>query len=257
MKKNHLAVLSFSALLALLAGSLLLNWLFFRQGKAYYLELNATRLDPWGSDFYADGVTSVNSGVARVVFFGDSRAYAWPPLEGLRQFEFVNRGVGAQTTAQISARFQEDVAGLSPAIIIIQMGINDLKAIPLFPERRDAIIAECEANIEATVRASRELGAQVILTTIFPLGDVPLERRLFWSPDVKTGIETVNDYIRSSEGKGVIILDAAAVLADEQEQVREEYSVDLLHVSPAGYKALNEELEHVLAELGQAAYGVD
>ena len=250
--KNRLTIFGFAILFALLIGSLALNWLFFQRGRSYYLALNATRLDPLDSDFYTGEVMPVGSGVVRVVFLGDSRAYDWPaPLEGSDRFEFVNRGIGAQTTAQIFGRFEEDVAGLNPGVVIIQMGINDLKTIALFPERRDAIVAECEANIAATVRKSRESGAVVILTTIFPLGEVPLERRLFWSPDVGDGVEKVNDYIRLLDGEGVIVFDAAAILADGNGQVRDEYSHDLLHLAPAGYEALNERLESILAELGQ------
>ncbi|MEK0196152.1 hypothetical protein WME70_32745, partial [Microcoleus anatoxicus PTRS1] len=39
------------------------------------------------------------------------------------------------------------VASLKPKIIVIQVGVNDLKAIPLFPEQKEAIIRNCETNI--------------------------------------------------------------------------------------------------------------
>lgn len=40
---------------------------------------------------------------------------------------------GAQTSAQVVWRFAEHIAPLQPDKIILQVGINDLKTIPLFP----------------------------------------------------------------------------------------------------------------------------
>lgn len=250
MNTNRLAVLALSILLVLLLASVALNWVLFQRGRGYYLELNSTRLDPLGLDFYSNqSLGPPESERVRVVFFGDSRAYEWPAPEGLDGIEFVNRGVVTQTSAQALGRFKDDVGTLTPGIVIVQVGINDLKTIPLFPQRTDAIVAECEENIEEIVVASRNLGAQVILTTIFPLGKVPLERQLFWSEDVGEAIREVNDRIRSLNGEGVIVFDTAAILEDEPGQVRGEYSRDLLHLREAGYEALNEELAIVLAEL--------
>ena len=86
----------------------------------------------------------------------------------------------------------------------------------------------------------------MILTTIFPVGEVPLERRLFWSPDVAMAVTTVNEFIKLQQGEGVTILDSA-VLEDKNGTIRNEYSLDMLHLTAAGYTALNGQLEPVLA----------
>lgn len=109
-----------------------------------------------------------------------------------------------------------------------------------------AIIANCRANIERIVTASRRLGAVVILTTIFPLGNILIERRLFWSDDVADSIAQVNGFIHSLESEGVVILNTEAILADERGIVRGEYSHDFLHLSAAGYEALNKALIPIL-----------
>jgi lysophospholipase L1-like esterase len=252
VKRNRLVVLVFCVLLVGLVASISLNWVLFRQGRGYYLELNRIRLDPLGSQFYVDEAVArsgPNPERIRVLFLGDSRAYDWPPPTGLTEFEFINLGIGAQTSAQVLGRFGEDVAAWAPAVIIIQVGVNDLKAIPLFPENRAAIVSECQRNIDTLVAASRDLGIQVILTTIFPLGQVPLQRRLFWSADVARAIVEVNDHIRSLQSEEVIVLDAAAVLEDERGHVRKEHSRDLLHLAPHGYEVLNENLGPVLVGL--------
>jgi lysophospholipase L1-like esterase len=165
------------------------------------------------------------------------------------RFEFYNRGIGNQTSAQVVARFQEHVTPLQPDLIIIQVGVNDLKTIPIFPERREEIVANCKANIEQLVNQSLELDAIVVLTTIFPLGEVPLERRLFWSEDVAVAIDEVNEFISSLKQEEVLVLNTGMVLADEEGEVRKAYSRDLLHLTETGYEALNEELVIVLRDV--------
>jgi lysophospholipase L1-like esterase len=233
---------------ALLA-SVALNLALFIQSRQYYLQLNETRLDPLGLSSYApDSLQNVvNSGKPMVVFFGDSRAADWPPPD-LARFEFINRGIGAQTSAQALQRFDYHVRPLHPQVVLVQVGINDLKTIPLFPERKEAIIASCRDNIRHIVTQSVNGGAIVILTTIFPAGDVPLERRPFWSPDVAEAIGEVNTFIRSLEAWNVIILDAYSILADENGTIQDEYAQDTLHLNAAGYAALNRYLLPILRD---------
>jgi lysophospholipase L1-like esterase len=249
MKANR-AVIILLLVVVLVSGAL--NWILYARGRHFYRQLNEVQLDPLGLSHYpagADGQPAPASARARVVFFGDSRARDWTAPAGIEQFEFINRGIGNQTTAQVLERFEEHVAPLQPEILILQAGINDLKTIPLFPERREAIVAACQANIERIVAKAASAGAIVILTTVFPLGEVPLERRLFWSDDVGEALEEVNGYLFSLAGERVIILDSASILADERGIVRDEYSRDLLHLDGRGYQALNEELARLLLAL--------
>jgi lysophospholipase L1-like esterase len=232
---------------ALLA-SLAANVILLRQVRQFYDEVNATRLDPYGLFAYgADVVPPPSPDVQRVVFFGDSRALAWrmPVLDG---FEFINRGVGAQTTEQVLGRLAQDLTPLAPDIVVIQVGINDLKAIPLFPQDADAILARCKANIQAIVDAVRALDADVILTTIFPAGHVPLERRMFWSDAVPPAVREVNDELQSMAEPGVRVLDAHAALADEAGVLPPEFAEDFMHVSDAGYAVLNQILTDMLMD---------
>ncbi|MCC6324113.1 MAG: hypothetical protein DCC43_10285 [Candidatus Brocadia sp.] len=104
-------------------------------------------------------------------FFGDSRAYQWPAPAGLDQFEFINRGIGAQTSAQAVQRFDKHVAPLHPDILLIQTCINDLQAIPSLVDLQSWIISNCKDNIRWIVQKARIQGAIVVLTTIFPQGE--------------------------------------------------------------------------------------
>lgn len=124
--------------------------------------------------------------------------------------------------------------------------INDLKTIPLFPEQKSTIVAKCKRNIVEIVQRSQQLGAKIVVTTIFPLGDVPLLRRLVWSEAVAQAITEVNAYLLTLANDHVLIFDSAEVLAATDGRVRPEYQVDLLHINARGYAALNQKLLPVL-----------
>lgn len=230
--------------LLLLLGSLLINLLVGRWTLQYYRQLNADRLDPLGIRMYASEplLPPKTRNRPRILFFGDSRAYAWPAPVELSHVEFINRGIGGQTTAQILARFDEHVTSLQPDLVILQAGINDLKTIPLFPTRRDEIIAGCKENLAAIVQRVTEQDATVILTTIFPPARPSLVRRPFWSDAVGEAVIDVNEYLKTLAAEQVILLDSAALLASDNGLIRPEYSYDLLHINQTGYVELNQAL---------------
>ncbi len=158
----------------------------------------------------------------------------------------MNRGITNQTSAQVLGRFDKHVLPLQPDIIILQVGINALKTIPLFPERKAAIIANCKTNIQQLVTRSVNRGATVILTTIFPIGPVPLTRQPFWSPEIAQAVSEVNAYLYSLKANNVLILDTYSLLA-ENNQVQPNYVRDTLHIGERGYEAINQELTKVLS----------
>lgn len=238
---NRFARAALAVLPAALILSVILNIFLFWRGQLYYLQLNQLRLDPLGLGVYP--ATSPNP-VAQtvIVFWGDSRAAAWTAPELRPEVTFINRGIGAQTTAQIVGRFTEHVSGLKPDVVILQAGINDLKTIPLFPDEQAAIIANCKANLQQMVALAAQAEADVIVTTIFPLGELPLERRPFWSDEVALAIDEVNQFLYTLESEHVTILDTARILSNAAGLVDPSYSQDFLHLNARGYEALNHEL---------------
>jgi lysophospholipase L1-like esterase len=216
--------------------------------RQYYLELNSVRLDPLGQTVYASATALPKTAPVRLLFYGDSRAYAWPAPTGLEDWEVLNRGIGGQTTAQILGRFAEDVTPLQPDVVLIQAGINDLKTIGLFPERTAAIVATCKENLAAMVQRATAQGATVIVTTVFPTAQPSLLRRPFWSAAIGAAVVDVNQFLQTLASDRVIIFDSAGLLSDDAGRLRPEYSYDLLHLNQNGYDALNAELRVVLAE---------
>jgi lysophospholipase L1-like esterase len=132
---------------------------------------------------------------------------------------------------------------------VIQVGVNDLRLVAEYPARRETIVENSKANIQQIVSDSVELGTRVILTTVFPLGRPPFDRRSGSAAEsVTTAVDEVNAYLSSLASDKVIVLNTGSILAGDNGQVRPEYSDDYLHINEAGYKALNQELARILSE---------
>jgi len=268
----------------LLSSSIGLNILLYQRATQYYRELNQTRLDPWGlSDRPEDSQsprpqsqTQPKAHTRRVVFFGDSRARSWvkPTLQG---YEFINAGVSSQTSVQALYRLPLQLPPIKPDVVVIQVGINDLKTIALFPQRKAEIIRRCKANLQQMVQDIQRLGALTIVTTIFPTGDISPLRQPFWSTDIERAIQDLNAFIahlgeplgdlatsqnlQNSQDpekqthathpplQKVFVFDTFSLLADDRGKVLRSYQEDELHLTPQGYTVLNEALTQKLLTL--------
>ena len=231
------------ALIFVAISSIVLNVILFNRAKQYYIDLNGERLDPLRLSVFSQELPRVPDKI-RAVFYGDSRAARWPAPALDDRFDFVNRGIEGQTTEQVLLGLEYHLVPVHPQIVILQVGVNDLKTIPLFPDRKAAIIADCKENIRQIIQRSTELGAMVIVSTIFPVGNPPVERQPFWSADISAAIEEVNQYIHSLSQAKVIVFDVDSILADGG-QLKPKYALDELHLNEQGYQSLNEELTRI------------
>ena len=86
--------------------------------------------DPNGLKRYAEANTKLlpPSKAPRVVFLGDSITDAWRLNEYFTGRDFVNRGIGGQTTLQMLARFRQDVEAVNPRAVVVLGGTNDIAA---------------------------------------------------------------------------------------------------------------------------------
>jgi lysophospholipase L1-like esterase len=249
-RRRVLRRLILGALLLAFAVSLGANVLLYRRADLNYRLLSEVQLDPLGlkhPDFPPEPASDATGNLPLVIFLGDSRARDWPAPQ-VPGYRFITRGVGGQTTAQVLGRFDAHVVPLSPRVVVLQAGINDLKAIGVVPHRRDEIVADCKANLRDLVRRARAGEATVVVTTIFPPGAVPIERRAVWSPQIEPAVEEVNADLRTLAGEVVVVLDAWALLQDHG-RLRDGDALDTLHLSSRGYAVLNAELERILRDL--------
>lgn len=244
---------------AILAASLSVNLILGLAAVRYYMLLNQTRLDPLGlqnltSEDHPNENLPIDAlrqpATHRVVFIGDSRAGAWPIPLGIESTEFINHGKSGHTTAQTLGGFQQHVADLEPDLVLIQAGINDLKTIPLFPDRKTEIIAQCKANIQKLTSRSADTGAKVVVTTIIPAGArIPLQRIPFWPREVDEAVDACNAGIRTLAADRVVVVDTASIVSQPNGRVKPQFQSDFLHLNTKGYEVLNRKLTPELIAL--------
>jgi lysophospholipase L1-like esterase len=121
--------------------------------------------------------------------------------------------------------------------------------IPLFSEQKNDIIENCKKNLQKIIQQAHEINAKVILSTVFPLGELSIERKLLGMKElpIMDAIDEVNVFIKSLASEATLIFDAYALLKTaDGRKIDERYSRDWLHLNERGYKVLNKEIVKLL-----------
>lgn len=215
----------------------------------YYKQVNIVRIDPLGNNFKNWTKNSIDSDKTKsIVIFGDSRAEKWHPVFKINGFRILNRGIGGQTTQQLRLRIRKDVISISPSLVIIQAGINDLKTIELFPKLKDQIVDNCINNLSLMYRELVDQNISVIALTIFPIRRPGIIRSLIWSENINEAIKEVNSFIISTMNNRIHVIDADLILKDSL-FLNQKYGEDMLHLNSNGYDKINKYLESYLESL--------
>lgn len=191
----------------------------------------------------------------RVVLFGDSRIREWTSLPADGRYEFVNRGIGGETTAQMLGRLESDVISLRPDFVVLQLGVNDLKQFGVLPSA-GRLGEQTRKRIGEIASRLHEAGIVTIVSTIFPVGEIPWSRRPFWSSRTEEWIGKINAWlVEGGAGEGIRVWNCDAFfLRDGRMDPR--FARDELHLNAAGYRELSGRLVSLLDELpGSGASG--
>lgn len=178
-------------------------------------------------------------GEERVVFFGASMTEFWGKY-GSTFFPgkpYVNRGISGQTTAQMVARFRQDVINLHPRAVVILGGTNDIAGNTgeMTPEMT-------EANWQTMADMAKENGIRVIFASLTPATE------LNWHKGVKPAekIKALNVWLQGyCVRHSLTYLDYYSVLTNADGGMKTELSADGVHANPKGYT--------LMAPLAQAA----
>ena len=223
-----------------------------------HLRLVEFRLDPIGPHPPVPGppgspsTASPESAPRRLLLFGDSRVAGWRPLPSLDGFEVIARGVPGETTALARLRLARTLDEVRPDLVVVQVGVNDLKAIGLMPDRAAAISARADENVHAIAGAAAGAARQVVLMTMIPPGRRDLLHRLIGSANVEGMVREANARWRAREIERVTLFDCDPVLAPGG-RLDPRFQADTLHLNAVGYAALNAAIEPVLARLAAQA----
>jgi len=150
------------------------------------------------------------------------------------EWQVLNRGVNGERSDQIRARFARDAAQVTPAVVVIIAGVNDIY------QGRSA--ESVERELEAMYTAARAANIVVVAGSIIPFNSA--------SPDQNARMHAVNDWIRSYAARHdgqVVFCDTRAASAAPGQPDRLVSSPDDLHPSPDGYKRMATALEPAIA----------
>lgn len=168
----------------------------------------------------------------RVVFMGNSITEGWIQMrpEFFNNRDYINRGIGGQTTPQMLLRFREDVINLNPSVVIILAGTNDIAGNSGYISLESII-----DNIKSMSEIANANGIKVIISSILPAIDYP------WKPglDPAPKIIIINKALKAfSEDNNFIYLDYYAAMVDDKGGLKvPEYTTanDLVHPNKKGY----------------------
>lgn len=168
----------------------------------------------------------------RIVFMGNSITEAWP-IKRPSFFEnsaYIGRGISGQTTSQMLLRFRKDVINLSPKVVVILAGINDIAGNTGYTPVE--LIAE---NIKSMAELARYHKIKVVLCAVLPAIDFP------WNPGLKPAdrvIELNTILEKYAKQNDIPYVDYHTAMKDENNglKVPEFTSADdLVHPNEAGY----------------------
>jgi lysophospholipase L1-like esterase len=192
----------------------------------------------------------------RVVFMGDSITDMWVMPQFATDFfpgkPYIGRGISGQTTPQMLIRFRPDVIALSPRIVVILAGTNDIAG-----NTGPMTLDEIEGNLASMSELAHANGIRVVLASVLPVFDgghatdgtplVMTDRR----PPEK--ILALNQWIKKyASDHGDTYLDYFSAMMDDHGFLKKELSEDGLHPNKAGYSVMAPLAEKAVAEAAKA-----
>jgi lysophospholipase L1-like esterase len=194
------------------------------------------------------GQTPPKGARPRLVMIGDSGISRWPAGSFGERWEVVNHGVGGETAAQLSQRFEADALDASPDMIVIAAGVNDLVAAA-FLDAASArrVVRKTGDTLLDLARRARAPGRRVWLATLIPPSRPDLLRRPVWKESLRDAVAEVNARLRRDAPlEQVSLIDFAAALDSGDRRTPDDYRRDTLHLNARGYGRLTAALREAI-----------
>lgn len=191
--------------------------------------------------FRADNDRLVAAGTRpALVFMGDSITENWLLGDAeLFNNNYVNRGIGGQTTPQMLLRFRADVVALRPRAVHILAGTNDIAG-----NTGPSTVDDFRNNIMSMVEVAKANSIDVLL------GSIPPAATFSWQPNMQPAprIRELNAWLRDyAAQQGLVYIDYYTALAGPDGELRSELGNDGVHPNRDGYLIMRRLLEEALA----------
>jgi len=170
----------------------------------------------------------------RIIFYGDSITDAWKLDTYFPGKGYINRGISGQTTPQMLVRFRQDVIDLSPKVVVILAGTNDIAG-----NTGPMTLEQIEANYASMAELAREHSIRVVFSSVTPIHDYIKQRQAFFLQRSAEEILALNQWLRTyCEQNKIVYLDYFSAMVDEHGMMKESLADDGLHPNDAGYRVM-------------------
>jgi len=186
---------------------------------------------------------------ARVVFMGDSITDNWQSGRFGDFFpgkSYVGRGIGGQTTPQMLLRFRPDVIDLSPKVVVILAGTNDIAG-----NTGPASDQEIEGNLASMAELARAHGIKVVFSSVTPVSAYHAAPNAAPQTTQRpmARIQAVNDWMKKyAAAHDGVYLDYFSAMIDATGVLKQDLSNDDLHPTAAGYGIMAPLVEAAIAK---------
>lgn len=178
----------------------------------------------------------------RVVFMGNSITEGWVRTHPgfFKSNGYVGRGISGQTSYQFLLRFREDVIHLSPALVVINAGTNDIA------ENTGAYNEDLTfGNIASMVELAKANGIKVILTSVLPAAEFPWRREI---KDAPQKIQSLNARIEAyaKAHKIPFVNYYQDMMVGDNKALNPAFTKDGVHPTAEGYEVMETLIKHAI-----------
>jgi lysophospholipase L1-like esterase len=174
------------------------------------------------------------NGENRVIFFGDSITDSWKLDTYFPGKNYINRGISGQTTPQMLIRFHQDVIDLSPKVVVILGGTNDIAG-----NTGSMTVEQIEDNYAAIAELARAHSIRVVFSSVTPIHDYFPQRQTMFLQRSQEKILELNRWLRSyCAQNNLIYLDYFNAMVDSRGMMQQNLADDGLHPNAAGYRVM-------------------
>ena len=198
--------------------------------------VSALRSTPIDLLSLTDRVTASDS---EFLLIGDARVARWSPAPELRSSTFDLVGSAGMTAVQLELAMEFIAPRLAGKTIVVQIGINDLKAIGYMDRDPEAIVSETKRSLAAIHRTLKRNDVRVLVSTIIPPGPVGFARRPIWDDRIRDAVASVNEALVSGHLVAVEdVVDFGSLLGSTH-KTDSVFCADTLHLNRSGYELLD------------------
>lgn len=174
-----------------------------------------------------------------LLLFGDSRVAQWHPLPR-REYKIFAAGFPGETAIRLSARLPAEISRTDPAVVMLQLGVNDgVAAAVVSRQRRQQALADSIAAFDQMAAVTAQSGAGLIILKVLPPIRPNLLRRLVYGSRLDTFVADLNAALPAIAARyGAALADPLALLIDANGEVPDRYRRDTLHLTPLAYEQL-------------------